>query len=250
MTESFNSMLGDHRARTYLQLLEYIRRMIMRRFQQRMEDCVKWKSDLPPTVHSKILKASKESRILRMLSAGNGEYELLGETRAYVAKLNSKTCECGAWQISGVPCSHVMAGISHISGVNGIRDKVVEFVDPSFSKTAFIKTYGSIIHPIPDQCVWPEVDAVPLIPPPLKRRPGRPKLQRKREQNEKPKEARSGSVICKICKKAGHNKRTCSGGAKRSGKKVRSNSDNVSSSQLRSQLHVSHSQPQSQLTEE
>ncbi|KAL5843669.1 hypothetical protein ACOSQ4_009627 [Xanthoceras sorbifolium] len=69
MTESFNSMLGDHRARTYLQLLEYIRRMIMRRFQQRMEDCVKWKSDLPPTVHSKILKASKESRILRMLSA-------------------------------------------------------------------------------------------------------------------------------------------------------------------------------------
>ncbi|KAL5846133.1 hypothetical protein ACOSQ3_009657 [Xanthoceras sorbifolium] len=212
MTESFTSMLGDHRARTYLQLLEYIRRMIMRRFQQRMEDCVKWKSDLPPT--------------------------LFGETRAYVAKLNSKTCECGAWHISGVPCSHVMAGISHISGVNGIRDKVVEFVDPSLSKTAFTKTYGSIIHPIPDQCVWPEVDTVPFIPPPLKRRPGRPKLQRKREQNEKLKEARSGSVICKICKKAGHNKRTCSGGAKRSGKK------------LRSQLHVSPSQPQSQLTEE
>ncbi|KAL5802822.1 hypothetical protein ACOSQ4_031127 [Xanthoceras sorbifolium] len=238
MTESFNSMLGDHRARTYLYLLEYIRRMIMRRFQQRMEDCVKWKSDLPPTVHSKILKASKESRILRMLSAGNGEYELLGKTRAYVAKLNSKTCD------------HVMAGISHISGVNGIRDKVVEFVDFSLSKTAFIKTYESIIHPIPDQCVWPEVDAVPLIPPPLKKRLGRPKLQRKREQNEKPKEARSGSVICKICKKAGHNKRTCSGGAKRSGKKVRSNSDNVSSSQLCSQFHVSPSQPQSQLTEE
>ncbi|KAL5824987.1 hypothetical protein ACOSQ3_021050 [Xanthoceras sorbifolium] len=229
MTESFNNMLGDHRARTYLQLLEYIRRMIMRRFQQRMEDCVKWKSDLPPTVHSKILKAMQEMR----------KYELLGETRAYVAKLNSKTCEYGAWQINGVPCSHVMAGISHISGVNGIRDKVVEFVDPSLSKTAFIKTYGSIIHPITDQCVWPEVDAVPLIPSPLKRRPGRPKLQRKREQNEKPKEARSGSVICKICKKAGHNKRTCSGGAKRSGKKVRSTSDNVSSSQLRSHLHVS-----------
>ncbi|KAL5757169.1 hypothetical protein ACOSQ2_021915 [Xanthoceras sorbifolium] len=224
MTKSFNSMLGDHRARTYLQLLEYIRRMIMRQFQQRMEDC--------------ILKASKESRILRMLSAGNEEYELLGETMAY----------CGAWQISGVPCSHAMAGISNISGVNGIRDKVVEFVDPSLSKTAFIKTYGSIIHPIPDQCVWPEVDTVPLIPPPLKRRPGRPKLQRKREQNEKPKEARSGSVICKICKKAGHNKRTCNGGAKRSGKKVRSNIDNVSSSQPRLQLHVLPSQPQSQLT--
>ncbi|KAL5832811.1 hypothetical protein ACOSQ3_016485 [Xanthoceras sorbifolium] len=236
MTESFNSMLGDHRVRKYLQLLEYIRRMIMRRFQQRMKDCVNWKSDLPPTVNSKILKVSKESKILRMLSAGNGEYELLGETRTYVAKLHSKTCEYGAWHISGVPRSHAMAGISHISEVNAIKDKVVEFVDPSLSKTAFIKTY--------------EVDAVPLIPSPLKRRPGRLKLQRKREQNEKPKEARSGSVICKICKKVGHNKRTCSGGVKRSGKKVRSNGDNVSSSQSCSQLHVSPSQPQSQLTRE
>ncbi|KAL5749159.1 hypothetical protein ACOSP7_023762 [Xanthoceras sorbifolium] len=112
-----------------------------------------------------------------------------------------------------------MTDISHISRVNGIRDKVIEFVDSSLSKIAFIKTYGSIIHPILDQCVWPEVDAVPLIPPPLKMRPGGPKLQRKREQNEKPKEERSGSVICTICKKAGYNKRTCSGGVKRSGKK-------------------------------
>ncbi|KAL5833472.1 hypothetical protein ACOSQ3_017146 [Xanthoceras sorbifolium] len=32
MTESFNSMLGDHRAKTFLQLLEFIRRMVMKRF--------------------------------------------------------------------------------------------------------------------------------------------------------------------------------------------------------------------------
>ncbi|KAL5752130.1 hypothetical protein ACOSQ2_022637 [Xanthoceras sorbifolium] len=141
-----------------------------------------------------------------------------------------------------------MAGTSHISKINGIRDKIIEFVDPNFSKTAFIKTYGSIIHHILDECVWLEVYAVPVIPPSLKRRLGRSKLQRKMKQNEKP--TKSGSVICKICKKAGHNKITCSGGAKRSEKKVQSNSDNVSSSQPHSQLYVSHSQPQSQLTEE
>ncbi|KAL5750593.1 hypothetical protein ACOSP7_025196 [Xanthoceras sorbifolium] len=32
MTESFNSILGDHKAKIFLQLLEFIRRMIMKRF--------------------------------------------------------------------------------------------------------------------------------------------------------------------------------------------------------------------------
>ncbi|KAL5760767.1 hypothetical protein ACOSQ2_019605 [Xanthoceras sorbifolium] len=40
MTESFNSMLGDHKAKTFLQLLEFIRRMVMKRFQKRKEECL------------------------------------------------------------------------------------------------------------------------------------------------------------------------------------------------------------------
>ncbi|KAL5856652.1 hypothetical protein ACOSQ3_004110 [Xanthoceras sorbifolium] len=35
MTESFNSMLGEHRAKTYLCLLEHIRRIVIKRFQER-----------------------------------------------------------------------------------------------------------------------------------------------------------------------------------------------------------------------
>ncbi|KAL5802961.1 hypothetical protein ACOSQ4_031266 [Xanthoceras sorbifolium] len=113
MTESFNNMLGDHRAKTFLQLLEFIRRMVMKRFQKRKEECLGWKIEIPPSVSKKILMASKNSRILRMLSAGNGEYELLDERRAYVVKINQATCECGGWQVSGIPCCHAMAAISH-----------------------------------------------------------------------------------------------------------------------------------------
>ncbi|KAL5832873.1 hypothetical protein ACOSQ3_016547 [Xanthoceras sorbifolium] len=105
MTESFNSMLGDHRAKTFLQLLEFIKRM-----------CLGWKIEIPPSVLKKILIASKDSRILRILSAGNSEYELLDETRAYVVKINEATCECGGWQISEIPCCHAMAIIGHYTG--------------------------------------------------------------------------------------------------------------------------------------
>ncbi|KAK2647280.1 hypothetical protein Ddye_014769 [Dipteronia dyeriana] len=39
MTKAFNSMLGTYKAQTYLQLLEFIRHMVMRRLQERNEEC-------------------------------------------------------------------------------------------------------------------------------------------------------------------------------------------------------------------
>ncbi|KAL5808357.1 hypothetical protein ACOSQ3_029048 [Xanthoceras sorbifolium] len=106
-------MLREHRVKTYLCLLEYIRRIVMKRFQDQKEQCTTWNSEIPPTVNAKIIKASRKSRLLKMLSAGNDKYELLGETRAYVVKLNFRSCECGVWQISGVPCSYALVGIYH-----------------------------------------------------------------------------------------------------------------------------------------
>ncbi|KAL5803156.1 hypothetical protein ACOSQ4_031461 [Xanthoceras sorbifolium] len=175
MTESFNSMLGDHRAKTFLQLLEFIRRMVMKRFQKRKEKCLGWKTEIPPSVSKKILIASKDSRILGMLSAGNGEYELLDETRAYVVKINEATCECGGWQVSGIPCCHAMTAIGHYAGRDGVTRRIVEYVHPKLTKTAFSHTYSTMIHPIPDICVWPNLNTTPLIPPPFRTKPGRPK---------------------------------------------------------------------------
>ncbi|KAK1572231.1 hypothetical protein Q3G72_029394 [Acer saccharum] len=169
MTESFNSMLGEHRAKTYLCLLEYIRMMVMKRFQERKEACNRWTFELPPTVKAKLIKASKESRTLTMLKVGNGEYELLGETRAYLAKLRLGTCECGVWQVSGISCSHALARIGHYSQIN----RVTDFVHPSLTKSAFLQTYGLMIHHIPDRCVWLEITTTSVLPPPLIRQLGR-----------------------------------------------------------------------------
>ncbi|KAK3195573.1 hypothetical protein Dsin_026883 [Dipteronia sinensis] len=54
----------------------------------------------------------------------------------------------------------------------------------------------SMIHPLPDQTMWPDVETHQIIPPPLHVQHGRPKLQRKWEPDERPKEGRTGSVVC------------------------------------------------------
>ncbi|KAK0608510.1 hypothetical protein LWI29_031788 [Acer saccharum] len=138
MIEAFNSMLGSHRAVSYLDLLEFIRRMVMRKFNERKEECSKWTSVLSPRVHAKILKHSKESRSFTMIAAGNMEYELLGPTRGYAVKLKEYNCQCGSWQVSGIPCYHAMAAISHYCGRAAVKDKVAEFVHSNLSKSAYL----------------------------------------------------------------------------------------------------------------
>ncbi|KAK2651705.1 hypothetical protein Ddye_011561 [Dipteronia dyeriana] len=113
MTEAFNSLLGTHRAQTYLQLLEFIRRMVMRKFQERKEECDAWRTVLPPKVHAKILKHSKTSRQMTIISAGEQEYEIMGHDGNFPVKLREYNCGCGSWLISGIPCSQAMTSISH-----------------------------------------------------------------------------------------------------------------------------------------
>ncbi|KAK2652989.1 hypothetical protein Ddye_012845 [Dipteronia dyeriana] len=46
----------------------------------------------------------------------NGEYELLGPTGRYGVKLMEYSCQCGYYQMSGIPCTHAMDAISHYCG--------------------------------------------------------------------------------------------------------------------------------------
>ncbi|TXG64419.1 hypothetical protein EZV62_011413 [Acer yangbiense] len=212
MTGAFNSMLGTHRAASYLDLLEFIRRMVMRKFNERKDECIGWSSVLPPRVQAKIL-----SRSFKMIAAWNMEYELLGASGGYAVKIREYNRQCGSWQVSGIPCCHVMAAISHYCGRAAVKDKVVEFVHSSLTKSAYMQTYVGMIHPIPDQKRWPEVPTCILIPGHTKHidsptrivQPGRLKKLRNRESDEAPKVGRSGTVVCKLCQQAGHNKRSC-----------------------------------------
>ncbi|TXG69480.1 hypothetical protein EZV62_004415 [Acer yangbiense] len=204
MTEVFNNMLGTHRAASYLDLLEFIRRMVMRKFNKRKEECRGWSSVLPSRVHAKIMKHGRESRYLKMIATGNMKYELLDASGGYDVKLREYNCQCGSWQVSEIPCCHAMAVISHYCGRAAVKDKVAEFVHSSLIKSAYMQTYVGMIHLIPDQKRWPEVPACILIlghtehmnQPPRTVQLGRPKKLRKREPDEAPKVGRS--VIMKI----------------------------------------------------
>ncbi|KAL7218385.1 hypothetical protein ACSBR2_011617 [Camellia fascicularis] len=69
------------------------------------------------------------------------------------------TCSCIEWEISGIPCTHAMAAISHS------RINVENFVYPYYSKQKYLIANDGIIHPISYHTLW---DEELLQPPPLK----------------------------------------------------------------------------------
>jgi len=63
--------------------------------------------------------------------------------------------------------------------------------------------------------LWPKVVGEPIIPPYMRRAPGRPKKLRRKANDEpktsgKPKRNQE-TVRCGTCKELGHNTRTCKG---------------------------------------
>ncbi|KAK9211789.1 hypothetical protein WN943_001166 [Citrus x changshan-huyou] len=80
--------------------------------------------------------------------------------RRFVVKLESSTCDCGYWEIAGLPCEHAMAAMGYA------RHQVQEYVPTCFSRQAYLSTYSVMFSPLPDQCTW-EPTGRPLIDPPI-----------------------------------------------------------------------------------
>ncbi|XP_027150542.1 uncharacterized protein LOC113750795 [Coffea eugenioides] len=140
--------------------------------------------------------------------ASEDTFEVGDMDRLFIVNLNQRTCDCGAFQLVGIPCKHAALGIIYK------REKLEDYCDQWFSKDIYLKAYASMIHPIPHEKRWPPMDEITpkfVLPPPLRRAPGRPRVNRRREADEGPSSQpkRSSTLKCGNCGQFGHNMRTC-----------------------------------------
>ncbi|XP_048322797.2 uncharacterized protein LOC112492546 [Ziziphus jujuba] len=186
-----------------MQLVESLRRKVMKKFSKREQKPKDWLTDLPPSVQAKVNKFQREGRHIQVIHTGNSEFEVLHESVTVLVDFNKATYDCGVWQLYGIPCKHAIACITHL-GVSPIP-----YVSSCLSKEAYMLTYIGKIHPIPNESFWPQMEGDKVHPSANKRKSGRPKLARRRESDEPASHKRSYVLKCGVCKAMGHNKRTC-----------------------------------------
>ncbi|TXG50735.1 hypothetical protein EZV62_023259 [Acer yangbiense] len=203
ITESFNVWVDKFRGLPALSMMEGIRRKMMKMMVKRLQDARSWSAVIPPLVQKKLSDRQDEARFVTVLCASDKEFEVKEDVKFYIVNLETQSCDCGLWELSGLPCKHAMAVITTT------RKNPSDFVHPYLTKDAYLRTYNHVIHPIPDQEQWPHIEHNTVLPPMKKRKPGRPKKNRKRAPEEPRKMKRSVGVKCRGCGEWGHNVRTC-----------------------------------------
>ncbi|KAL5757505.1 hypothetical protein ACOSP7_020116 [Xanthoceras sorbifolium] len=165
--------------------MEAIRRKLMKRSHNKLVRAKKWPSSIPPKIKKKIAKRQDEGRFVTVLCSTETLFEVKEESKFYVVDLEKQSCDCGLWEVTGIPCKHAMAVITTK------RLNSHDYVHKYLTKEYYLKTYSHAITPIPDQSM--------------------PKKNRKMGTDEGPKHKKSAVVRCKGCGEFGHNIRTCEG---------------------------------------
>ncbi|KAH9671714.1 SWIM-type domain-containing protein [Citrus sinensis] len=213
MTESFNKWVDEVRNKPVLTILEHIRRQLMVRMLKKYQLGETWQDHLTPYARERLNQSSNEARRIKVFG-GRGELFECCQAgyRNFLVHITDGTCECGMWQVSGVPCKHAVAAILHKGG------QPENYVHHYLTKESFMMTYMGTINPIPDECAWPEVEVEPspnvvvpvkVGPPDIKALVGRPKKKRTKEPGETKLTSKRFTIKCSACKCLGHNKKGC-----------------------------------------
>lgn len=208
MSECFNSWILEARYKPLLTMLEDIKTQVMGRIHSKRDEMLKKEGNLCPRILKKLNKAVELTRYCDHEWDGEHGFEVSDKNGKYKVDLLNKTCSCGVWQLSGIPCHHGATGILFM------ERPLEEFVSPWYYKDTYLKSYHHLLKPMSGKNDWPETNYQKLLPPIAKRVAGRPKKNRRKDASEEPKNkkkvSRKGTQIqCSKCKEYGHNKLGC-----------------------------------------
>ena len=180
-SEVFNSYILDAREMAVLSMLENIFYKLMHRMQSKQREAIeKWTGHrICPKILKKLEKSIEYAANCHVAGAGQELFKVQSGPNSYNVDLALFRCDCGRWQLSGIPCSH---------GVACMREERIdpeEMVHECYSVQTYLKAYGYNLMPLRDPEMWEKMDGDKVYPPIFNKQLGRPKKIGKRHQRKR-----------------------------------------------------------------
>lgn len=204
LSEVFNKYILDARDKPIVTMVEHIRRKVMVRLSLKRQggDAAQW--EITPIVAGKLEMEKNHARYCWCYQSNLTTWEVHCLDRSFAVDISARTCACHKWQLTGIPCKHVVCALYKAGHTP--EDYVADY----FRKDAYMRTYTAVIYPVPDEHRWTKTDSPYIDPPKFDKHVGRPKKSRRRGPDEGPRvqgPARKTTSTCSNCRRDGH---TCS----------------------------------------
>lgn len=152
------------------------------------------------TVPDKVLNQNyTSSGELELQRAAGYLFEVRDRASIHAVDVDRRTCTCGYWQLLRMPCKHACAAIEKMQG------DIYDYCDPYYTVEYYKMTYNEVIYPLMmvSGNIGDENDDVFVFPPDVRVQPGR------RRKRRIPSQVETGKSRCSLCKRCGHNRRSC-----------------------------------------
>ncbi|GJU33143.1 hypothetical protein Tco_1176732 [Tanacetum coccineum] len=162
---------------------------------------------ITPSIRNHLEVLKDKQRKWTVFPSGYQVVEVRKRDEAYGVNLITRECGCRLWNLSGVPCIHVVAAFMHFKLNPDIG------VSSWYSQSKWFDTYQFSIKPVYGSKMWQSTINTPPLSPIVKTMLGRPRKNRIKHPSELDDQhhvSRVGRVVtCQKCWRPGHNKSSC-----------------------------------------
>ncbi|OMO59015.1 Transposase, MuDR, plant [Corchorus capsularis] len=152
-------------------------RNLMVRIKEKKVEVKKWRGNLGPRVRTVIEKNIEVANKCDVHFNGADSYEIEIGEKIFVVSLEHKTCTCGKYTLSGIPCGHAICAIRDSGG------DIEDYTSSWYHIDVYMATYENVINPMTGREHWAKApgEHETLQPPEYRVMPGRPKKNRRKD---------------------------------------------------------------------
>ncbi|XP_073139075.1 uncharacterized protein [Henckelia pumila] len=128
----------------------------MVRFQLNWSKSEKWNGVICPKIKAVMTKNCKDAAAFRPMMADEMHFQILGLRNQHYVDLSKMSCSCRKWELTGIPCPHVICVIWCK------KENPEAYVHRYYSVEAYKRCYAMSIMLVNEPELWP---LCALIPP-------------------------------------------------------------------------------------
>ncbi|CAL1400583.1 unnamed protein product [Linum trigynum] len=172
--ETWNGVIVKYRGMRIIDMLEGIRGYVMDRVVVKYEMMLNCTDMLCPRIRKRIEKEKEVARLCTARQTLHDKCEVKIGVAGYIVDLTTRSCTCGYWSLSGIPCCHAVSAISHL------RKDLDSYVHSNYYVHNAEHAYKNGLPCLEGRQAWPAAEGIPVFPPKQRSMPGRPKKKQKK----------------------------------------------------------------------